>query len=233
MARALTPALLAGLVACAASPQQTERKATPREQCDAFRGCPAGRRCLLGKCEPIDCRAALPCTEIGLCSLQGAECEAATDADCRSAAVCRRLGLCRAVSGVCAADAPEGCSHPGACDPSGLCVCPLQRNVGAKPEGPLPVSTEAVKLGFRSGVPGMRTCFERAARHIPDLAGMLVLDMTIASDGTVSRARYASLTAPSVDLALCVLEQVRTLTFRRAPGEPIQIRYPLIFRSSP
>lgn len=227
------PLACVGLMACMAKrpvPPRPEARAPGR--CDAFQPCPEGQRCLLGVCEPIDCRSELACTEIGLCSLRAAGCVAATDDDCRSCAACRRLGLCRAIAGTCAARAPVGCSQPDPCDPSGICLCPLQRNLG-RADGPPLLSAEAVKKTFATSMDRFKACYEHAARRQPGLSGKLVLDFTIGSNGRVTRASCSSITAPSVDLALCVLARIRVLVFERRPGGPIDIRYPLIFRSAP
>lgn len=224
-----TPALLAilGLLACAGSTPQPRKGPTPG-RCGVFESCPVGQRCLLGSCMPVDCRAKAVCAELGLCSMGERGCLAATDDDCRFAAACRRLGLCRAVGGTCAAAAP-GCAH--SCDPSGLCVCPLQRNLGRPVDEPPPISPAAVSQAIREGIDPVRACYERAVRKQPGLSGRLILELTVGSDGTVTGARCSSITAPSVSLALCVLEQIRGLTFRRRPGAPFRVSYPLIFRA--
>lgn len=232
--RTLASLALLGLVACASSTPEPRRPggAAPG-RCDVFNSCPAGQRCVTGSCMPVDCRAKVVCAELGLCSMGDSVCVAATDDDCRASAACRRLGLCRAVAGTCAAETPPGCAHPGPCDPSGLCVCPLQRSLGRPPEGPPAISPEAVSQAIREGIDQVKACYERAARKQPGLTGTLVLDFTIGSDGTVTRAGCSSITAPSVDLALCVLAQIRTTRVRRRPGEPVEVSYPVTFRSRP
>ena len=59
----------------------------------------------------------------------------------------------------------------------------------------------------------------------------MVIEVTVGSDGKVTSTRCVSTSALAVDLAVCVLGQVRTWTFHRKPGEPFVLRYPLVFRA--
>jgi TonB family protein len=238
MPRALAPLVIFFVfcvVACAApAPSAPRSRAPTAKKCDGFTPCPAGQRCLLGSCEPIDCRATAGCVELGRCSLRDGRCVAATDGDCRSAAVCRRLGMCRAFGGGCGPATTDDydCGHRADCDASGLCLCALQRNLG-RPAAPPALSPAAVKAAAKHNLAGLQRCYERLLRRKPDLAGTAVFDVTVSSDGKVDRVQCVSISAASVDLAACILDQVRTWTFRPPPGETVVFRYPVTFRSEP
>lgn len=75
-----------------------------------------------GEPTPPDCASLAGCREEGLCTAEGQECIAASDADCRQRSeVCSRLGRCTAQDGACVATSDADCKASSWCEIYGGC----------------------------------------------------------------------------------------------------------------
>jgi hypothetical protein len=83
----------------------------------------------------------------------------------------------------------------------------------------------------RSGL--LRACYQRELRNQPDLAGDVVVDLSIARDGKVSRAQIdaSQTTLASESLVHCVTNTMSRLRFPGARADS-ELSYPLTFSSS-
>jgi hypothetical protein len=75
-----------------------------------------------------------------------------------------------------------------------------------------------------------RRCYELRLLHDPTLQGRLLIDFTIQPDGSAAELHTAVNTLSDPEVAGCVEEQIRGLTFPRpADKQPIPISYPFTF----
>lgn len=79
-----------------------------------------------------------------------------------------------------------------------------------------------------------RACYQRELRSQPDLAGDVVVELSIARDGTVSRAGIdaSRTTLASESLAGCIANRLSRLRFSSSHADAA-LSYPLAFASSP
>jgi hypothetical protein len=79
-----------------------------------------------------------------------------------------------------------------------------------------------------------RACYLRELRSQPDLAGDVVVELSIARDGTVSRAGIdaSRTTLASEPLTRCITNRLSRLRFSSARADS-ELSYPLAFASSP
>ena len=70
-------------------------------------------------------------------------------------------------------------------------------------------SSEAIRGVLLRHVPAVKYCYERKLRENPNLRGKIVVQITVAPDGSVSDAAVASSTIGDPDVEQCILSRVR------------------------
>ena len=93
---------------------------------------------------------------------------------------------------------------------------------------PEPGSREAIAATVKKALPSFKRCYSDRLRQKPKLGGKVVLDYTIAADGTVKDASVASTTAHDKKLEDCLVGRMRSLRFV-APGSEERVSYPFVF----
>ncbi len=76
---------------------------------------------------------------------------------------------------------------------------------------------------------GIKYCYDRCLETRPHVAGRIVLLITVAPNGTVSRVQTAANTVKDPELEACVLGQVKAWKFPASAGSPVTFRCPLVF----
>lgn len=118
-------------------------------------------------------------------------------------------------------------SAPAAPDPAELAPLPaLTRELAPSPASPrgARLPADSVRYTVRKSAGRFRECYRRA----PHAEGRIVVELAIASDGTVFLAREAESTLPSLRVRRCVLERAFELQFPRGGGQ-VLVRYPFLF----
>lgn len=93
-------------------------------------------------------------------------------------------------------------------------------------EGTLDASRVAAVLRAQMG--GIRSCYERALRNNPTLAGRLELRFTIGTSGRVTAASASGLSA-APEVGPCVVARVRSLVFPTPEGGSVEFSFPFNF----
>lgn len=75
----------------------------------------------------------------------------------------------------------------------------------------------------------IRACYRQVLQLIHTVHGDVDVEITVASDGHVLRARAARDTTRSTSLVSCILSLFRGLRFPRPPGGQVTLRYPFRF----
>lgn len=92
------------------------------------------------------------------------------------------------------------------------------------------LSGELVRRQLRRHIREIKACYEPLMVGRAPLHGKLVLEWTIALDGTVKAAKLASSTfTPPAGLISCVLGKVRSWRYPRPAPRAIVVRYPFLF----
>ncbi len=91
-----------------------------------------------------------------------------------------------------------------------------------------PGSKEAIAATVKKALPSFKRCYADRLRQKPKLGGKVVLDYTIAADGTVKDASVSSTTAHDKKLEDCLVGRMRSLRFV-APGSEMRVSYPFVF----
>jgi TonB family protein len=86
---------------------------------------------------------------------------------------------------------------------------------------------------IRRNMPQIENCYARARSWSPALQGEVVVEWDITPGGDVTKAQVTANSTSSSELADCVLQAVKTWTFRE-PNEayPTHVRHPFRFQSS-
>jgi TonB family protein len=86
---------------------------------------------------------------------------------------------------------------------------------------------------IRRNMPHVESCFARARAWSPALQGEVVVEWEISPGGTVYKAQVTGNSTGSADLADCILQAVKTWTFREPNATyPTHVRHPFRFQSS-
>ncbi|HEX4517715.1 MAG TPA: AgmX/PglI C-terminal domain-containing protein [Polyangiaceae bacterium] len=101
------------------------------------------------------------------------------------------------------------------------------------------VSTDATMVGLprevirrvvRQNVAPIRTCYEKALRAKPDLAGRVVVRFKIDAAGNVATSESTSATTlASPDAVACVVDAFKPLVFPEPEGGAVIVNYPIVF----
>ncbi len=93
------------------------------------------------------------------------------------------------------------------------------------------IDREAVAKVVNSHLQEVYACYERALLKDPSLAGKVVLEWTIGTNGRVAAVKTKSSTLRNPSVEACILGGLKTWTFPPARGGAVIITYPFIFNS--
>jgi len=77
----------------------------------------------------------------------------------------------------------------------------------------------------------VRACYERALLKEPGLAGKVVLEWTIGTNGAVLSAKSKTSTLRNPAVESCILQDLKTWRFPPAKGGMVIVSYPFLFNS--
>lgn len=90
------------------------------------------------------------------------------------------------------------------------------------------VDANAVARIIRGQLGGIRSCYERALRNNPSLAGRLEVSFTIGESGRVTSGRSSGLSA-APEVGSCVVSRIRGLVFPAPSGGSVDFSFPFTF----
>lgn len=93
------------------------------------------------------------------------------------------------------------------------------------------IDREAVARVVNSHLQEVRACYERALLREPGLAGKVVLEWTIATNGKVVTAKTKSSTLKHASVESCILASLKGWSFPPARGGQVIVSYPFLFNS--
>ncbi|QSQ10671.1 AgmX/PglI C-terminal domain-containing protein [Myxococcus landrumensis] len=93
------------------------------------------------------------------------------------------------------------------------------------------VDREAVARVINSHLNEVHGCYERALLKDPGLAGKVVLEWTIGTNGSVAAAKTKSSTLRNASVEACILSNLKTWSFPAPKGGVVIITYPFLFNS--
>jgi outer membrane biosynthesis protein TonB len=93
------------------------------------------------------------------------------------------------------------------------------------------IDRDAVAKVVNSHLQEVYACYERALLKDPSLAGKVVLEWTIGTNGRVAAVKTKSSTLRNPSVEACILGGLKTWTFPPAKGGAVIITYPFIFNS--
>lgn len=93
------------------------------------------------------------------------------------------------------------------------------------------IDREAVAKVVNSHLQEVYACYERALLKDPSLAGKVVLEWTIGTNGRVVATRTKSSTLRNPSVESCIIRGLKAWTFPPARGGAVIITYPFIFNS--
>lgn len=91
---------------------------------------------------------------------------------------------------------------------------------------------ELLRSDMRQQNAALRKCYRAELREDPQQYGEVILNLTLAADGRISKAEvdFATLSGPAMEP--CVLKVFQNLKMATPPREGYKVRYPLVFTSS-
>ncbi len=101
------------------------------------------------------------------------------------------------------------------------------------PIDPLPPGFDTRELirALRARMPAVQRCYDHLISHSdPDAEGRLTIAITVMPVGTVANLRADENGTGSDALAACTIRSLRETRVRVGPSEPIEFRYPIVFR---
>jgi len=93
------------------------------------------------------------------------------------------------------------------------------------------VDREAVAKTVNAHLQEVRACYERALLKEPGLAGKVVLEWTIGTNGAVLSAKSKTSTLRNPAVESCILQDLKTWRFPPAKGGMVIVSYPFLFNS--
>jgi TonB family protein len=100
---------------------------------------------------------------------------------------------------------------------------------GGSADGSDTRSTAALMAVVHRYAGGIKYCYDRCLETNPEARGRMVLLITVAPNGTVSKVQVASETIKNEALSGCVLGQVKAWKFPASTGPAVSFRCPLVF----
>jgi hypothetical protein len=85
---------------------------------------------------------------------------------------------------------------------------------------------------IRSRLGALRVCYERSLKRNPSLAGKLLLHLTIAPAGMVSRVEVSSDSLEDSELPTCVRAAALRWRFPAPEGGTLEVSFPFVFQSA-
>lgn len=104
---------------------------------------------------------------------------------------------------------------------------PTPNTVPAEPEGK--IAADELQKVFRENSAAYRECYERQLKKNPSLQGRVILNLTIASDGSVARADVQGDTLLDEHVNSCIEDRVRNWSFPEPSGGAAKVRKPFTF----
>jgi len=106
---------------------------------------------------------------------------------------------------------------------------------GAKPTGrpevPGGLNKETIRETVHQHSGEIRACYEQELRTDPNLAGRVVVKITVARDGAVSEANVTENTLSSEAVGDCITKRILTWTFPKPKGAVVIVNYPFNFNT--
>ncbi len=93
------------------------------------------------------------------------------------------------------------------------------------------IDKEAVAKAINSHLAEIQRCYESALLKNPGLAGKVVLEWSISTQGTVVSSKTKSSTLKDSSVEACILRSLNTWQFPPARGSSVIISYPFIFNA--
>ena len=90
---------------------------------------------------------------------------------------------------------------------------------------------QAIARVVRRRIGQIRSCYERGLRRQPQLAGKLLVEMTITPSGRVGSARLLQDGLGGGYVGRCVTEKLRRFRFPAPQGGSVTVRHPFVFSS--
>ena len=113
---------------------------------------------------------------------------------------------------------------------AGAAVLVLALGASAAPaRGAPPLTREGVASQVGSRLADVRGCYEKAVAKKPWLVGRVVASFTIDGEGRVSRVELERAEVDDARFLACTRDAVASWRFERAPGEPADFSYPILF----
>jgi TonB family protein len=98
--------------------------------------------------------------------------------------------------------------------------------------GPNPESDKAlIRSVIAAHRDEIRTCYERALEHVPQLWGKVTVRFVINPDGSATAPSTVESTVGNRELEQCIFRKLVTWRFpRTANGIPVVVTYPFLFK---
>lgn len=103
-----------------------------------------------------------------------------------------------------------------------------------KPKPKLPTGSLAradIQRVIQQNVKRVQRCYERQLLVNPRLAGRLIVNFTIAVDGSVQDATIDHSTIKNAAVGRCLVAEIESWTFPKPRGGVVKIKYPFVFRA--
>jgi hypothetical protein len=94
------------------------------------------------------------------------------------------------------------------------------------------VDASQLRREMKTRLGALRTCYERALKRNPALAGKLLLRFTILPAGTVMGVEVDSDSLNDADMAQCVRQSVAAWRFPAPNGGSVEVAFPFVFQSA-
>ena len=100
------------------------------------------------------------------------------------------------------------------------------------PGGSGGLDKEVIRRVIRAHGDAMKRCYEKELVHTPKLAGKVSVAFTITPTGKVAKAKVAESTVGNAAVEKCVVEAFGKLVFPKPEKGPVEVTYPVVFRTS-
>lgn len=94
------------------------------------------------------------------------------------------------------------------------------------------LSGDAIREVVQKQIRGVRFCYEKELANKPDLAGKVVVRITIGEDGTVTKFEIESTTLNDPTVEGCILQRVRRWTFPKPDSGTVSVSLPFVFTAA-
>ncbi len=94
------------------------------------------------------------------------------------------------------------------------------------------LSSDAIREVVQKQIRGVRYCYEKELANKPDLAGKVVVRITIGEDGSVAKFEIESTTLNDSGVEGCILQRVRRWTFPKPESGTVSVSLPFVFTAA-